>query len=298
MKRSIATVSIALLASGLLTGVATTAYAAPTTPTPEASAVARAEAALRANGAAVRASAGETYAVYSSKVDPNGAAHTRYTRAYQGLRVSGGDFVVHTAPDGSFAGSSVGLVTPLTVGTTPRISAGKAAAAAKKLFKGTLTAVGTPELFVDASSGKGRLAWETVVTGWQPDGQTPSRFHVITDAATGTLIGSYDEIDTVAGTGSSVYSGTVTVDTTLSGSTYSMVDPVRGNGSTCDMNNGTSTCTTLTDADNVWGTGVPSNRQSAAVDAHFGAARTYDYFKNVHGRNGIFGDGRGVPSRV
>ncbi|WP_326564161.1 M4 family metallopeptidase [Micromonospora peucetia] len=298
MKRSLAAVSIALLTSGLLTGVATTAYAAPAAPTPEASAVARAEAALRANGAAVRAAAGETYAAYSSKVDPNGAAHTRYTRAYHGLRVAGGDFVVHTAPNGSFAGSSVGLVTPLAVGTTPRISAGKAAAAAKTLFKGTLTAVGAPELFVDASSGKGRLAWETVVTGWQPDGQTPSKFHVITDAATGSLIGSYDEIEMVAGTGNSVYSGTVTVDTTLSGSTYSMIDPVRGNGSTCDMNNGTSTCTTLTDADNTWGTGAPSNRQSAAVDAHFGAAKTFDYFKNVHGRNGIFGDGRGVPSRV
>ena len=64
------------------------------------------------------------------------------------------------------------------------------------------------------------------------------------------------------------------------------------------MNNGTSTCTTFTDADNVWGTGAPSNRQSAAVDAHFGAAATFDYFTNVHGRNGIFGNGTGVPSRV
>jgi hypothetical protein len=64
------------------------------------------------------------------------------------------------------------------------------------------------------------------------------------------------------------------------------------------MNNGTSTCTTFTDADNVWGTGSNSNRQSAGVDAHFGAAKTFDYFKLVHGRNGIFGDGVGVPSRV
>ncbi|WP_307803969.1 M4 family metallopeptidase [Micromonospora echinofusca] len=300
MKRSLAAVSAALLTSGLLTGVATTAHAAPNAPSPDATAtaVARAEAALRANGAAVRTAAGETYAVYSSKVDPNGAAHTRYTRAYHGLRVYGGDFVVHTAPDGSFAGSSVGLDAPLTVGTTARVSSAKAVAAAKAQFRGTLTGVGTPELFVDASTGKGRLAWETVLTGWQTDGQTPSKFHVITDATTGALISAYDEIDMVAGTGNSVYSGSVTIDTTLSGSTYSMVDPVRGNGSTCDMNNGTSTCTTFTDADNVWGNGTNSNRQSAGVDAHFGAAKTFDYFKNVHGRNGIFGDGRGVPSRV
>lgn len=46
------------------------------------------------------------------------------------------------------------------------------------------------------------------------------------------------------------------------------------------------------------GTGANSNRQSAAVDAHFGAAKTFDYYKNVHARNGIFGNGTGVPSRV
>ena len=34
------------------------------------------------------------------------------------------------------------------------------------------------------------------------------------------------------------------------------------------------------------------------MDAHYGAATTFDYYKNVHGRNGIFNDGKGVPSRV
>ena len=34
------------------------------------------------------------------------------------------------------------------------------------------------------------------------------------------------------------------------------------------------------------------------MDAHYGAAKTFDYYKNTHGRNGIFGNGAGVPSRV
>ncbi|MEU4381244.1 M4 family metallopeptidase [Micromonospora echinofusca] len=298
MKRPLAAVGTALLTSGLLTGVATPALAAPPTAPAPGGPAAAAASVLRTNPGAVQGTGAEAYQVHSTKVDPNGAAHTRYTRTYQGLRVYGGDFVIHTTPNGGYAGSSVGLDAPLTLPTTARVPAAAAKKAARAEFSGTLTAVGTPELFVDASSGKGRLAWETVVTGWHPDGQTPSRFHVVTDATTGKVIGSYDEIEAVAGTGNSVYSGTVTVDTTLSGSTYQMIDPLRGNGSTCDMNNGTSTCTTITDADNTWGTGATSNRQSAAVDAHYGAAKTYDYFKNVHGRNGIFGDGRGVPSRV
>ncbi|MCO1596673.1 M4 family metallopeptidase [Micromonospora sp. RHAY321] len=299
MKRPLAAVSAALLTSGLLTCVATSAHAAPpTAPAPDASAAARAATVLRANPGAVQGSSAESYQVHSTRVDATGAAHTRYTRTYQGLRVYGGDFVIHTTPSGTYAGSSVGLAAPLTLGTTAKVAAAAAKKTARAGFTGTVEAVGAPELFVDASSGQGRLAWETVVSGWQPDGQTPSRLHVITDATTGAAVGSYDEIEAVNGTGNSIYSGAVTVDTTLSGSTYQMIDPSHGNGSTCDMNNGTSSCTTFTDADNTWGTGASSNRQSAAVDAHFGAAKTFDYFKNTHARNGIFGNGTGVPSRV
>ncbi|WFE62615.1 M4 family metallopeptidase [Micromonospora sp. WMMD714] len=298
MKRPLAAVSAALLTSGLLTCVATAAQAAPAAPAPDTAPAARAESLLRSNPGAVQGVSGEAYQAVRTKVDANGAAHVRYTRTYQGLRVYGGDFVIHTAPDGTLAGTSVGLAAPLTLGTTAKISPAAAAATARKAFSGKITEVGTPELFVDATSGKGRLAWETVLSGWKADQQTPSKLHVITDASTGRVIGAHDEIESVVGSGQGIYTGSVSIDTTLSGSTYQMIDPSHGNGRTCDMNNGTSTCTTFTDADNAWGDGTNANRQSAGVDAHFGAAKTFDYFKNVHGRNGIFGNGAGVPSRV
>ncbi|HEY9473220.1 MAG TPA: M4 family metallopeptidase, partial [Mycobacteriales bacterium] len=254
--------------------------------------------ALSQHRGAIRASDGDAYTVYSRRADADGATHVRYTRTYHGLRVDGGDFVIHTAADGGFAGVSVGLAAPLTLSIMAKVPAAKAQRAAQARFSGQITKVGTAGLFVDATSGYGRLAWETVVEGWAADGQTPSRLHVHTDAVTGEFIRSYDEIETVNGTGNSVYAGTVTISTTLSGSSYTLTDPTHGNGNTCDMNNGTSTCSTMNDADNVWGSGSPSNDQSAAVDAHYGAALTFDYFKNTHARNGIFGNGQGVPSRV
>jgi Zn-dependent metalloprotease len=301
VKKAIALTGVTLLVGSALAATAASSAAAPPTPAPppsEAQAAAHADDIVAARPADVEAGAGETYSVYRTKVDANGAAHVRYTREYQGLRVYGGDFVVHTKPGGAYDGTSVGLDAPLTLSTTAKVSPAKAEKAAKARFSGEITGSAAPELFVDASTGTGRLAWETVVSGWAEDKQTPSKLHVITDAQTGAFIGEFDDVETVAGTGASVYSGTVAVDTTLSGSTYQMIDPSHGNGRTCDMNNGTSTCTTFTDADNAWGTGATSNRQSAAVDAHFGAAKTFDYFKNVHGRNGIFGNGNGVPSRV
>ncbi|WP_045748023.1 M4 family metallopeptidase [Actinoplanes rectilineatus] len=300
MKRPLSAVGAALLVGGLLAGFgsATTATAAPSKPDPSQTPLAAAARALTEHRPALQASTKDAFTLRSSAVDADGGAHVHYDRTYQGLRVYGGDTVVHTAPDGGFAKASVGLTKPLTLGTTAKVTPAAAAAAAKKAFQGTITEVGTPEKIVDATSGSGVLAYQTEIKGWAPDGQTPSRLQVVTDAATGAVRDSWDEIETVDGTGRGIYVGTVTISTTGSGSSYTLTDPTHGNGNTCDMNNTTTTCSTMTDTDNVWGTGAQSSDQSAAVDAHYGAALTFDYFKNNHGRNGIFNNGAGVPSRV
>ncbi|MEV6523920.1 M4 family metallopeptidase [Longispora sp. NPDC051575] len=299
MRKSIAASGIAVLVVGLLAGVSTTATASPTP--------SGLDQALTAHRAAFAGGPGDAYRATRTVVDPDGTSHVRYQRTYQGLPVIGGDFVTHTAPGGAVTASN-GLSAPLTLATNPGVGRASAAAKARGQFTGTVSGVRDPALVVDATSGTGRLAWETVVRG--TNGQTPSVLHVLTDAHSGAVLNRYDEVKSfgsgsgasggalVAGTGNSVYSGAVTIDTTLSGSTYSMVDPSHGNGRTCDMNQGSGTCTTFTDTDNTWGNGTQSDRASAGVDAHFGAAVTFDYFKNTHGRNGIFGNGAGVPSRV
>ncbi|HLM00159.1 MAG TPA: M4 family metallopeptidase, partial [Pyrinomonadaceae bacterium] len=109
---------------------------------------------------------------------------------------------------------------------------------------------------------------------------------IFIDAQTGEKIFEYDNLQTA--TGSSLYSGAVAIDTSSVGSTYYMEDLSRKIG-TFDARNGTSTFYRLTDADDVW----DISSQRAAVDAHYGAMKTFDYFKIVHGRNGI--DGAGGP---
>ena len=42
----------------------------------------------------------------------------------------------------------------------------------------------------------------------------------------------------------------------------------------------------------------PADAASAAVDAHVGVSLTWDYYKNVHGRNGIANNGVGAYNRV
>ncbi|GAA2357762.1 hypothetical protein Cme02nite_33590 [Catellatospora methionotrophica] len=301
MRRTLAGATGALLLAALLTplsgGTATAAPAGPPTLADVATA------ALARHRDTIHGTDAETYTVRRTIADPGGTGHVRYERTYRGLRVYGGDLVVHTARDGAFAGASTSLTAPLAVPTTPKTTANEARAAAERAFTGTVTTVGVPDLFVDASRPAApKLAWETVVRGWAPDGQTPSVLHVITDARTGAVLGGFDEIEHVLGTGNSMYSGTVPLDTTLTSSspvTYSLIDPSHGNNRVCSMGGATGGgCATMTDADNVWGNGLPTHVQTAGADAHFGAAKTYDYFKLVHGRCGIWGDCVGVTSRV
>jgi Zn-dependent metalloprotease len=217
----------------------------------------------------------------------------RFTRTHNGLPVYGGDVVVHTDSSGAYRGVSNGLAEPLRLGTKPTVSAAAAATAARGGFTGTVSQVGKPRLVVDAAVGSARLAWETLVVGTRADSKVPSRRHVLTDAKTGAAYRSWDEVKAAAGTGKALHSGTVQIDTTRSGTAYQLVDPSHGGGTTCDMKNKTSgTCVPITDADNAW------TADPAAVEAHYGAAKTFEYFKKVHGRNGIFDDGKGVVSRV
>ncbi len=257
----------------------------------------RAATAVAAHPAALHATPADAFQSRSVVLDRDGASHVRYDRSHRGLPVLGGDVVVHLTATGGLRSVSQTLTRPLQVATAPRISAAAAAAAAAPRLVGTVTS-SRARLVVDAAGATPRLAWDVLVSGTRSD-QTPSRLHVVVDAATGAVARSYDEVET--GTGNSIYSGQVSISTSYNSSTgrYEMKDPTRGNNNTTDLNQATSgTGTLFTDADDVWGNGAQSDRASAGVDAHYGAQKTFDYYKNVLGRNGIFNNGTGVRSRV
>ncbi|MEW2304959.1 M4 family metallopeptidase [Streptomyces sp. NPDC006655] len=231
--------------------------------------------------------------------DADGTTHTRYERTYAGLPVLGGDLVVHD-DSGRLTVSRASRAALSIPSTKARISPATAKAralgAAAKAGAGHRTLDGRPRLVVWAASGKPALAWESVVGGFQDDG-TPNELHVITDAVSGKPLFQYQGIET--GTGTGQFNGTVPLGTTLSGSTYQLVDGDRAGHRTYDLNQGTSgTGTLFTDDNDVWGDGTPANRQTAGVDVAFGAAATWDFYKNVFGRNGIRNDGVAAYSRA
>ncbi|MFB9241490.1 M4 family metallopeptidase [Massilia antarctica] len=136
------------------------------------------------------------------------------------------------------------------------------------------------------------------------EGSKPVFYDTVISAADGSVIKQWRALQSVAGTGKSQYNGTIPLNTTLSGTTYSMKDPSRGTGGTYGMmaitnaNHGTSAGSVYTNTTNDWGDGLQynggsttnANGQTAAVNAMWGLMNTYDTLKNVLGWQSLDGN--------
>ena len=106
----------------------------------------------------------------------------------------------------------------------------------------------------------------------------------------------------VAGNAATRYSGAQTIETTLSGSVYILKDATRGSGiNTYNLQTGSNfgAAINFQDNDNNWTTAEHSvNKNNAALDAHWGAEKTYDYWQAKHGRNSYNNSGAAINSYV
>lgn len=138
-----------------------------------------------------------------------------------------------------------------------------------------------------------KLAWRFDIYAHEP----MSRQYIFVDAANGNILNTIDRIHTETGdvqvnaTGTAVtrYSGTRTITTDYTGSTYRLRETGRGLGvETYDMNKGTNygAAVDFTDANNNWNN-VNADQDEVATDAHWASEMTYDYYNLRHGRNSI-----------
>jgi zinc metalloprotease ZmpA len=247
---------------------------------------------------AARSSGSDDFVARDLVVDADGSEHVRFDRSHRGLRVIGGDLVVHSAGDGSLRGVSMTQEAMIQIDLRPKVDAAGAANAASAEF-GAGGQVKNEELVVFARDAKPELAWDISVDGVAAD-RTPIRAHLIISATSKKLLDRWDDIHTAdaVGTGKTLYSGDVALHADLVGATFTLKDATRGSHFVVSMNNGTSTETIYTGPDNIWGNNAETSTETVAADAAYGQNMTWDYYKNVHGRNGIADDGAGARSRV
>ncbi len=300
----LAAIAVAATMAALPLTTATSAQGASASTSARADLTGDALAALQHHPGAARDTAGQAFVARTTLVDPDGSSHVRFDRTLDGLRVIGGDLVVHLDATDAWDGASQTLAAPLTLGTDARVSRSVATRAVLSRNARTASVHGDDaaekrELVVDATGAQPRLAWEVITGGTQADG-TPSRLATYVDAHTGAVIRSEQQIVNIDGSGQTLYSGTVPLSVTKSGTTYQLKnDGGRGSTYTVDMKNKSGGRGTLiTSATVVFGNGLNSNRATAGADAQYGSNETWDYYQTTYGRNGIFDSGQGSYNRV
>ncbi|MGB7203219.1 MAG: M4 family metallopeptidase [Pyrinomonadaceae bacterium] len=233
----------------------------------------------------------DEYEVKRVEIDELGMAHTHVGQRIGGVPVWEGEAIVHLKGDGSVSDVTDDLKESVAINTTPNLNEKQAYRAALDLYRGKAKLTDEPSIDLYVYRGEARDHLVYRVQTPRIDGSAGTSVPVkFIDAHTAELVFEHDNLQT--GTGSSLYSGNVTISTTSSAGTFYMEDTTRRQGtfnmnSTGNETTGTGgTQSRYTDTDDVWNTTI----QRAGVDAHYGAAKTYDYYQSVHGRNGIDGN--------
>jgi Zn-dependent metalloprotease len=264
---------------------------------------------------------GDQYQMLYAKQDEKGMTHQRFQQYYEGIKVEFGNYIVHaqhgkiTSMNGDFI-STKALDIQAKLTSIQAIDIAKAMSGAKKFRyedmdeermlkvitaddNATYNPVAEKVIIQDfyGNAQIARLAYKVSIYSLQP---FAANYYYV-DAISGKLLYTHPII--MHANAETRYSGTRVIDTKLNGSLYELKDPTRGGGiETYNCKKGTNTNTTLTftDADNNWTAAEFNNstKDNAALDAHWGAEMTYDYWKNIHSRNSFDGNNTKIKSVV
>ncbi len=242
--------------------------------------------------------------------DDLGTTDVRLAQIHDGVEVFGGQLI--SPLDRHSALTSVDGLTHEVRGvdTTPLVDAPAAIGRAKQAlgFTGafetepTATLVVLPRAVVTGQERAegARLAYH--VTLRVRSAELTGNLEYFVDAKNGDVLWSFNGLPGARGIGYGIYNHRVTFGMTDAGDgTYTMVDPDRAGCSTRDMrteSEGDGYLVVDQDGDGVWGDGTIYDLNSAAVDAHYGVQRTWDYFLETYGRYGADGVGTPVTARV
>ena len=250
----------------------------------------------------------------TAETDQLGFVHQRFAQYYQGIRVEHADYLVHSkggtveSINGDFEKIANLSITP-SVNEKSALAQALNKVGAKKYMWQTGEANAeayqpTGELVIvrDArvENGPQVLAWKFNVYAAAPI----SRAFVYVDAHTGDVVMTDNIIKHAAATGTfaTAYSGTRSfAGGTTTGGYFLREGTTRGLGIetyNCKKGNSYTAAVDFIDADNSWTEYNNANFDNIAGDAHVGAQATYDYWKNVHGRNSYDNAGAKIKSYV
>ncbi|MEZ0578434.1 M4 family metallopeptidase [Nocardioides sp. MH1] len=213
-----------------------------------------------------------------------------YERTYRGLPVVGGDFVV-VVRKGHVVYTSVAQTGKVRL---PSVSPSITSSAARSTTAGKVRGaqLSRSQLVVLQRGSRSSLAWRTTASGRRAG--APSRLDVYVDARTGAVLKTTEHV--LYGDGNTKWNGPqpVHLNTVHVGATFSMKTP----GAPTLECQDAATNATFTGADDVWGNGVGTNRETGCADALYSVQQEKLMLKAWLGRDGMNGEGGWLPIRV
>ncbi|SFB02802.1 MULTISPECIES: M4 family metallopeptidase [unclassified Bacillus (in: firmicutes)] len=255
-------------------------------------------------------SASESFIVTLQEADQLGGSVVRLQQVYNGVPVWGSTQVARVDNNGVLQAVSGAVAPELDKKGLKSITKKKSLQQAIQLseadlgFKPVYEKAPISELVVLPVGSTAIYAYHVNLNFLDP---SPGNYHYFINAQTGEVVNKFNAIDTAAakpaitgtntvGTGLGVLGDTKSINTTLSSGYYYLQDNTRGSGIfTYDGKNRNQLPGTLwQDADN----NLSATYDKAAVDAHYYAGVTYDYYKSVFNRNSYDNNGAALKSTV
>ncbi|WP_090997876.1 M4 family metallopeptidase [Bacillus sp. 491mf] len=258
----------------------------------------------------------ESFKVQKVVKDPIGdATVVRLQQMYEGVPVWGSTQVAHVGKDGVLKVVSGTVAADLDkkakLKNKNKIDGKEAIAAAQKDLglNPKYEVEPSADLFVYQNGADTTYAYVVKLNFLDPE---PGNYYYFIEADNGKILNKYNTIHNAntennaqakpvtgtnkVGTGKGILGDTKSINTTLSKSSYYLQDNTRGATIyTYDAKNRTTLPGTLwTDADNIFN----ATRDGAAVDAHYYAGATYDYYKKTFNRNSYNDAGAPLKSTV
>lgn len=272
------------------------------------------------------------YTKLYSNLDKTGITHDKFQQYYKNIKVEFGTIITHSNLEGVYlVNGELYNANNLDINTS--ISKEEALNKALNQIKASLylwedneqskllnyeKPKGELVIFPDLKSNQIHLAYKFDVYSLIPH----KREEIYVDANTGLILFSnpitkhtdhkanYNEgllnnltenSFLIPGSAATRYSGNKQIETSLNGTNYILQDLTRGNGIlTYNCQTGGYQNIDFTDIDNNWTSAEFNNTQkdNAALDAHWGAEVTYDFWNTLFNRNSYDNNGSAIKSYV
>ena len=277
---------------------------------------------------------GYTFEPMQENIDLNGTAHQRHQQFYRGIKIEFGVLITHSNNNETFLLNGE-IYNAENINLTPGITSQQAFQyilnlkpntsylwedAAQAALMDYKKPAGELVILPNISSGEIKLAYKFDVYSTEP----LARDDIYVDATSGAILfknaiikhaNKFDTAQnddkkiasvtaTIQGNAATRYSGNQAIETTLNATLnkYVLQDFTRGDGILTYNNERKVTYQNVDfkDNDNNWTAAEynNANKDNAALDAHWGAEKTYDFWMNFFNRSSYDGNGAVIKSYV